>query len=277
MKKRTFSAWEIVSGMLALLMAATIILPVLWMIVNSFRSDIEFALYPPTYFPRTWVWTENYAKILRRIPIIRYAINTFIFASGATMLTVIFDSMSGYSLAKLRYKGKGILNTLIMATMMVPFQITMIPLYLEMNRFGLLDTYLGLILPHSTSAFGIFLMRSFFMSVPNDYREAAKIDGASEIRIFAQLMLPLCKPAMLTLALYIFMGNWNDMLYPMILTNSIEMRTLSVGLVIFISDKGIEYGGVMATAVMALAPMMIAYLCMQKYFISSVAMTGLKG
>ncbi|HEX7712776.1 MAG TPA: carbohydrate ABC transporter permease, partial [Bacillota bacterium] len=218
----------------------------------------------------------QYLKVWDSIPLLRFCLNTVIFAGSATLLSVLFDSMAGYAFARINFKGKNILFALVMITMMVPFQVIMIPLFIEVFKLGLLNNYLGLILPRATSAFGIFMMRSFFVSLPKELEEAARIDGLNEYRIYGSIMLPLCKPALLTLIVFHFMNNWNDLLYPLMLTSSTEMRTLSAGLAMFVGQRVIEYGPTLAAAVISILPLLMVYLISQKYFIQGIATTGMK-
>jgi len=179
--------------------------------------------------------------------------------------------------ARLNFKGKGSLFNLILVTMMVPFQVIMIPLFIEIYKFGLLDTYAGLILPRATSAFGIYMMRSFSYPYPKTLEEAARIDGLHEFGIFARIMLPLCKSALLSLGLFHFMFNWNDLIYPLMLTSSANMRTLPAGIAMFIGERVIEYGPTLAATLLSMLPLLLMYLFFQRYFMQSVAITGLKG
>jgi multiple sugar transport system permease protein len=193
------------------------------------------------------------------------------------VFSVFFDSMAGYAFARIRFKGSKTLFTVILITMMIPFQVLMIPLFVEVYKFGMLDTYWGLIIPRAASAFGIFMMRSFFISLPKDLEESGRVDGLNEFRIYWNIMLPLCKSAMVTLAIFLLMNNWNDLLYPLMLTSSAEMRTLSAGLAMFVGQRTIEYGATLAAAAIALAPLLIVYVLAQKYFVQGVATSGLKG
>ena len=160
--------------------------------------------------------------------------------------------------------------------MMIPFQVFMIPLFIEINQLGLLDTYAGLIIPRMTTAFGIFMMRSFFVALPKDLEEAARIDGLNEFQIFTKIMLPLAKPAFLSLGIFTLMNNWNDLLYPLILTSSTEMRTLPAGLSLFSGQNISFYGPVMAGTVISMLPLLMIYIFAQKYFVQSSAMAGMK-
>lgn len=166
--------------------------------------------------------------------------------------------------------------SIILLTMMVPFQIIMTPLYIEIYKMNLLDSYLGLILPRATSAFGIYMMRSFFAGLPKSLEESGRIDGMGEFRIYWSLMLPLCKPAIASLAIFHFMNNWNDLLYPLMLTSSAGMRTLSAGLAVLVGNKVIKYGPTLAATMISLAPLLVLYLFCQKYFVEGVATAGMK-
>lgn len=266
---------DIILAFVMILILISALFPFLWLVLSSFKVHNEIIQYPPVLFPKK-LTLENYKTVWESIPLFKYFINTVIFAGGVTILSVMFDAMAGYAFARLEFKGKNLLFMGILVTMMIPYQIIMIPLFVEVYKFHLLDTYLGLILPRATSAFGIYLMRSFFISLPKDLEEAARIDGLSEYRIFWNVMLPLCKPAMITLGIIIFMNNWNDLIYPLMLTSSTKMRTLSAGLAMFVGDKVIDYGPTLSAAMLSILPLLILYSFAQKYFVEGIATTGLK-
>ena len=203
--------------------------------------------------------------------------NTVIFSVGVMIFSVFLDSMAGYAFARIRFKGRKVLFTLVLITMMIPFQVLMIPLFVEVYKFGLLDTYTGLILPRASSAFGIFMMRSFFISLPKDLEESGRVDGLNEFRIYWNIMLPLCKSSMITLGIFHLMNNWNDLLYPLMMTSSTDMRTLSAGLAMFVGQRTIEYGPTLAASMLALLPLIVVYAFAQKYFVQGAATSGLKG
>ena len=202
--------------------------------------------------------------------------NTIIFAGGVTIISLFFDSMAGYAFARMNFKGKKILFSIILLTMMVPFQIIMTPLYIEVYKLNLLNTYAGLILPRATSAFGIYMMSSFFAGLPKSLEESGRIDGMGEFRIYFSLMLPLCKPAIVSLGIFHFMNNWNDLLYPLMLTSSADKRTLSAGLAVLVGNKVIKYGPTLAATMISLAPLLVLYLFCQRYFVEGIAATGIK-
>ena len=267
---------RMVAATAMVLLAAGVVYPFIWLVVSSFKFDQDLFRYPPALLAARYT-VRQYYKVWTSIPFLRFAINTIIFAGSVTVLSVAVDSMAGYAFARMRFRGKGLLFAFVLVTMMVPFQVLMIPLFLEVYWLGLLNTYAGLILPRATSAFGIFLMRSFFVTLPKDLEEAARIDGLSEFKIFSTIMLPLCRPAMLSLAIFHFMNNWNDLLYPLLLTSATEMRTLPAGLAMFVGERVIEYGPTLAGTVLSVAPLLVAYAFAQRYFTESIAVTGLKG
>jgi multiple sugar transport system permease protein len=254
---------------------AFVLFPFLWLLLSSLKFEREILQFPPTLWPGRWTFLQ-YRKVWDSIPLLNFLLNTVVFAGGTTLLSLLFDSMAGYAFARLRFRGRRVLFVLVLVTMMVPFQVIMIPLFIEVFKLGILNTYWGLILPRASSAFGIFLMRSFFASIPKDLEESARIDGLSEYRIYGSIMLPLCGPALLTLGIFHLMNNWNDLLYPLMLTSSAEMRTLSAGLAMFVGDKSIQYGPTLAASLVSLLPLLLAYVFAQKYFVQSVATTGMK-
>lgn len=252
-----------------------VLIPFIWLFVSSFKTDSGVIAYPPHFFPQEWTFVQ-YKYVASSIPIFSMTKTTVIFAGGVTIVSVIFDSMAGYAFARMNFKGAKLLFSIILLTMMVPFQIIMTPLYIEVYRLKLLDTYLGLILPRATSAFGIYMMKSFFQELPKSIEESGRIDGMSEFRIFRSLMLPLCKPALVSLAIFHFMNNWNDLLYPLMLTSSSNKRTLSAGLAVLVGNKVIKYGPTLAATMISLAPLLVLYIFCQRYFVEGIATAGVK-
>lgn len=257
------------------LIAVTVLIPILWLFVSSFKTDVGVIKFPPRFFPEEWT-LHQYLYVGDSIPIFEMTKNTVIFAGGVTVISLLFDSMAGYAFARMRFKGSGILFSIILLTMMVPFQIIMTPLYIEVYKLRLLDSYLGLILPRATSAFGIYMMSSFFQGLPKSLEESGRIDGMSEFRIFWSIMMPLCKPALVSLGIFHFMNNWNDLLYPLMLTSSQNKRTLSAGLAVLVGNKVIKYGPTLAATMISLTPLLVLYIFCQKYFIEGVATAGVK-
>lgn len=272
---KTIRIGNIVVLIIMLVVLVSVLFPFIWLTLSSLKFDKEIIQYPPTLLPSIYTFSQ-YVKVWESIPLLSFFINTVVFAGGVTLFSVLFDSMAGYAFARIRFKGRKQLFIIVLITMMIPFQVIMIPLFVEVFKIGLLNTYLGLILPRATSALGIFMMRSFYVSLPRDLEESARIDGLNEYRIYWSIMLPLCKPALVALGIILFMNNWNDLIYPLMLTSSTEMRTLSAGLAMFVGDKVIEYGPTLAAATLSILPLLVAYIFAQKYFVQGVATTGLK-
>jgi multiple sugar transport system permease protein len=260
-----------------LLVAAFItIFPLLWMFLTSLKPEADVVKFPPRLWPDAWT-LGAYANVWQRIPFGRFFANSVIFAGSVTLLSLFFDSLTAYALSRLRFPGRDVIFVVILIAMMLPFQVTFIPLYVIVHALGLLNTYAGLIIPRATNAFGIFMLRQFFISLPRDLDEAARIDGASEFYIYSRIVLPLSGPALATLAVFHFMYNWNDFLWPLLITSTTDMETLPAGLALFVGQHVVEYAVVMAGAVLALAPLFVAFLFAQKYFIRGISLTGLKG
>lgn len=261
---------------LVALMLIIVVFPFLWLIISTFKVDADIVKYPPTLFGQQYT-VSSFIKVWESIPLLDFLKNTIIFAGSVTVISVLFDSMAGYAFARFNFKGKKSIFTFILITMMIPFQVLMIPLFIEVFKLGILNTYAGLILPRMADAFGIFLMRSSFVSLPKELEEAARVDGYNEFQIFFNIMLPLSKPAIITLGIINLMGNWNDLLYPLMLTSTTKMRTISAGLALFVGQRTLEYGPTLAAALIALLPLVIVYIFAQKYFVQGIATTGLRG
>jgi multiple sugar transport system permease protein len=255
---------------------ASVLYPFSWLAISTFKPERDIIQYPPRFLSGD-LGFDSYVKVWRSLPLLAFFKNTTVFALGVTAVSILFDSMAGYAFARIRFKGREAIFTLILMTMMVPFQVLMIPLFLEVFKLGLLDSYGGLIFPRMADAFGIFLMRSFFVSLPKDLEEAARVDGLREFQIFFRIMFPQCKPAVITLCIFNLMGNWNDLLYPLMLTSSTRMRTLSAGLATLIGQRTVEYGPTLTGTMLAILPLVVLYLFAQKYFVEGAATTGLKG
>ena len=209
MKSKKFSIRKAISWLLLIFVAFLIIFPFIWMVVTSFKTEADIRSFPPVLFSGNYSF-DNYKNIWSRIPFLSYYKNTLIFAGGVTIVSLICDSMAGYAFARLHFKGRNLLFSMVLVTMMIPFQVIMVPLYSQLFHMKLLNTYLGLILPRATNAFGIFMMRQFFVTLPGGLEEAARIDGANAFQIYVRIMLPLCKPAMVTLTIFHAMYNWNS-------------------------------------------------------------------
>lgn len=251
------------------------VVPFLWMLGGSFRSEADLFAHPESVLPTEWS-LHGYQGIWEELPFLRLIANSFIFAGVTTVLCLLFDSMCAYALARIPFRGAKLCFWLVLATLMIPFQVTLIPVFIELFELGWLDTYHGLIVPRATSAFGIFLLRQFFLSVPRELDEAARIDGAGHLRIYWRIVLPLAKPALATLAVLHFMNLWNDLLWPLVMTSSTDMRTLPAGLTLFGGQHVTEHAVLLAGATISLLPLALAFALAQKYFVAGVATTGLK-
>jgi multiple sugar transport system permease protein len=267
--------WRLVRNVAALGLSIAILLPVIWMLSASFRPDSDITAFPPTLWPREWS-LDSYLEVFERIPFARLYLNTVVFAGTVTLVSLLLDSMAGYALARLKFRGSTVVFIGILLLLMLPFQVTLVPLYELMHQLGLVNTLPGLIVPRITNAFGIFFMRQFFLSLPKDLEDAARIDGASEWRIFRRIMAPLAAPALLTLGLFHFQGNWNDLIWPLIMTSDIDNATLPAGLALFAGSQSTEYSVVMAGSVLALLPVVVLFLFVQRSFVESIATTGAK-
>ena len=273
--RKAVSGKKIIRTISMLVILLVIAFPFLWLIISSFKHEKDIISFPPRIFADSYT-LDNYIKVWTTIPLLDYIKNTVIFAGGTVITSVFFDSLAGYAFARMRFKGKSVLFYFVLLTMMIPFQVFMIPLFIEVNLLGMLDTYAGLIIPRMTTAFGIFMMRSFFITLPDSLEEAARIDGLSEFNIFLKIMLPLGKPTLLSLGIFTLMNSWNDLLYPLILTSSSKMRTLPAGLALFTGQNISFYGPVMAGTVISMLPLLVVYIFAQKYFVQGTAMSGMK-
>jgi len=258
-----------------LAIAFVMLLPFLWMLSTSLRTNGDFAANPTSLIPGDFTF-RNYLDIWTAIPLGRQLLNTLIFAVTVTVGSVVIDSMAGYALARFDFPGKTVVFIVVVSTLMLPFQATLIPIFKLLTDIDWVNTYQGLIVPRLADAFGIFFMRQFFISLPKDLEDAARIDGAGELRIFARIMAPLAVPAILTVTLFNLLANWNDLLWPLVLTNSADMQTLTVGLSMFKGQNSTDYGLLTTGSILALLPMIIAFLLVQRRFVEGIATTGVK-
>ena len=257
-------------------LALVMLIPIIWLLLGAFKPDAEIIAYPPTFFPAEFT-LKNFTKCMQRIDILQYMKNSILFSVGTTIPALLVNTLAGYAFARYEFKGKNIIFVTFLATMMIPFQVIMIPEFLEIHMFGMYDTYWGLIIPKIASAYWIFMMRSAFAGLPKELEEAARIDGLSEFGIYSRIMLPLIKPALVTMIILGINGNWNDLLWPLIMTSTSQMRTLANGLAMFVGVRTIEYGAAFAGASISLIPMLLMYIFGQKYFVEGQATSGLKG
>lgn len=251
-------------------------LPFIWMLSTSLKPESEVFHFPPRFIPDT-LTVANYINLFQRLNFTRYFLNTSLVAISITLGSLFINSLAGYAFAKIKFRGRDPLFMGILATMMVPGSVTLIPSYLLIKSLGMVNTYAGLILPGLASAFGIFLMRQFIRTIPDELIEAAQIDGASEFWIFLNIILPLSKPALATLGLFTFMGSWNSFLWPLIIATDERMYTLPVAIAVLRGQHGGEFALQMAGAAVVVAPILIVFLLLQRYYISGIVLTGMKG
>ena len=249
--------------------------PFVWMISTSFNTDQAIFTKVPQWIPKHPT-IEQYTKLFSSINFLQHFKNSVVIAVSITFVSLFFNSLAGYAFAKYRFPGKEKLFTLLLATMMIPGQVTMMPVFLILKNLGLLNTYLGLIIPAAGGVFGVFLMKQFMLSIPNELIESARMDGCSEFRIYWQIILPLSKPVLATLGIFTFMGTWNDFLWPLIVMIREEMYTLPVALANLNGQHSTEYALLMAGAVIVIAPIVLLFLLAQKYIIQGIATSGLK-
>ncbi len=272
---RTQSIWTWVTAVAGVVIALGVLLPIIWMAFTAFKPESDIVSYPPTLWPRE-LTLDHFVQVWDRIPFARLYVNTIVFAGSVTLFSLLFDSMAAYALARIDFRGRGIVLVIILLLLMLPFQVTLIPLYDLLNSMGLTNTLPGMIIPRMTNAFGIFFLRQFFLSLPKDLEEAARVDGASEWRIYWGVIMPLARPALLTLGLFHFQYNWNDLLWPLIMSADVASATLPAGLALFMGQHVVEYGLLMAGSLLALLPVIVFFLLIQRSFVAGIATTGLK-
>ena len=261
-----------------LLIALTVITltPLIWMVSSSLKLDSDVFSVPIKWIPSDPQWS-NYTKVWEKIPLLTFTFNSVKLTVIITIIQVITSSFAAYGFAKCKFKGRNILFMLYVATMAIPWQVYMLPQYSLMNKLHLVDTHIGYILMQSFNAFGVFLMRQAFISIPDELLEAARIDGLSEYGIFRKIVLPLSKASATTLVIFTFVTIWNDYMGPMIYFNTESNKTIQLGIKMFIGQYSTEYGLVMAVSVLALIPVLIIFLIGQKQFVQGIASSGIKG
>ncbi|MCH3907431.1 MAG: carbohydrate ABC transporter permease [Sphaerochaeta sp.] len=258
------------------IIAILTLLPFVWMLSASFKSDIDVFSVPIQWIPKTF-HPENYVKIWTKIPLGLFTYNSIKLTVIITLIQLVTSSFAAYGFSKCRFKGRDTLFVCYIITIAIPWQVYMLPQYIMMQKVHLIDTHLSIILLQSFTAFGVFLLRQFFQSVPNELLEAARIDGLTEYGIYARIMLPLSKPAMATLTIFSFVSVWNDFMGPMIYFNSTRNKTIQLGIRMFISQYSAEYNLIMAASLCSLVPVFILYVSFQRFFIQGIATSGLKG
>lgn len=250
--------------------------PFFWMALSSVKSEGEIRRVPPTWWPEAPT-LDNFRDLFERLDFPQFFTNSALVATAVTIGNLVFCSMLGYVLAKSEFAGKRLLFQLVLGTLMIPGMVTLVPLFVLVANMGLVNTYGGLILPFLAAPFGVFLMRQFFLGIPDELIDAARVDGAGEFRIFVRIVMPLAKPALATLAILTFLGSWNNFLWPLVVATTEDKYTLPVALALYSTGQNqTDYGLLLAGAVVVVVPVLIVFLLLQRYFVQGVAMTGIK-
>ncbi len=257
-------------------LAVTMLVPFFWMLSASLKRDIDVFIFPIVWIPKPPVW-HNYISIWTRIPFVRFFLNTIKLTVIITILQIFTSSFAAYAFAKLQFKGRNFLFLSYVATIALPWQVYMIPQFIMMRHLSLADTHMALIIIQTFTAFGVFLMRQFYMNVPNELCDAARIDGLSEYGIYGRIMLPLSKPALATLTIFSFVFVWNDFMGPLIYLSSDKKKTIQLGLRLFIQQYGADYAHIMAASLVAMIPVIILFIAFQRFYVQGIATSGLKG
>jgi len=251
--------------------------PFLWMVLGSIKPQFDFLQSPPTFLPSTPT-TDNYQRLLDQLDFPRFFFNSSVIALAVTVGNLVFCPMLGYALAKLQWRGKRVIMGLVLATLMVPGGITLIPNFILMSSLGLVNSYPGLILPFLAGPFGVFLMRQFMFGVPNELLEAARMDGANEFRVYWAIVVPIAMPVLATLGILTFLGSWNSFIYPLVMATEPQMYTLPVALATFATGQyQADHGMLMAGSVVLVVPVLIVFIVFQRWITEGIATTGLKG
>lgn len=275
MKKRKNGGYVIVYVILISGIIITI-LPFLWMILTSLKTQSEAVQIPITIFPKDWKF-ENYPAVFERVPYLKMYFNTIISSVITVVAQLIFCSMAAYAFARIKFPGRDIIFYLLLAVLMIPSSFFILPQYLIIQKMGLLNTIYALFIPKLFSAFGTFLLRQFFMALPNELEDAARLDGCNHFKIYSKIMLPLVKAGLVSMVIITFKYAWNDLMWPLIVNNTPEKMTLSAGLSYLQGQYVTDYPVMMAGAVMAVLPLLIIFIFFQKQFIEGVAAAGIKG
>ena len=274
-KRARSNAWLIYT--LLTLGLIIMVVPFVWMVLSSLKGAAELAQLPPTFLPRVPT-LDNYSRLFTQLNFPVYFMNSVILAVSITALNVIFCSMLGYALAKLKFRGKNALFLLVLSTFMIPSAVTLVPLFVLMSNLHLVNNLLAVILPEAAGGIGVFLMRQFMLAIPDDLLDAGRVDGASEFFLFWKVVMPLCGPALATLTILTFLASWNDFIWPLIVLTSDQKYNLPVALATFAVGPHVNDNGLLlAGAVVVVMPILLVFFLLQRYFTQGIVMTGLKG
>ncbi len=258
-------------------LAVAVFLPFLWMLVTALKPDNEVFVFPPRWVPAVWQFA-NFATAWHKAPFARFFFNSVLVTASITALQLVTASLAAYAFARLEFPGKSVMFLTYLAIIMVPSQVTLIPNFLTLKRLGMLNTYWGLIVPFAATGFGTFLIRQHFLSIPGELFDAATMDGATHLRTLWQICLPLARPGLATFGLLTTMWHWNDFFWPLIVTSSVEMRTMPLGLVVFTgAEQGTSWNLLMAAGIFTALPIVALFLLAERYFVAGIARVGIKG
>ncbi|MBI9009877.1 MAG: carbohydrate ABC transporter permease [Tenericutes bacterium] len=260
----------------AILLVVFFLGPVIYIIMSAFKSQSELFSSTPTFFPKA-ISFDNFADSFSRGSFLTYIGNSFIVAISSTALAVVINTMSGYALAKFRFKGDKIIMMVILSTIMLPLEVIMVPIFSVLKTLGMYNSLLALIIPAAATPTGIFLMRQYLVTIPDDIIQSARIDGASEWKIFTRIIVPNAKPAIATLAIFSFMWRWNDYIWPLIAISSPRKYTLQLAIANMSGQYGSNYGTILATSAISMVPMLVVFLIFQKQFVQGTVNSGMKG
>lgn len=261
---------------LAILLVIVFLLPVFYVIVSAFKPIGELFTTTPTFFPKVWT-LSNFEGALAKGDFGRYIFNTFFVAITSTFLAIMINSMSGYALSKFKFKGDTVIMIIILSTILLPLEIIMVPIFTVLRTFGLYNSIWALIIPPAATPTGIFLMRQYLLTIPDELIQSARIDGASEWRIFISIILPNAKPAIATLAIFSFMWRWNDYVWPLIAINDPKKYTLQLAIANFSGEFGMDYSSIIAMSAISMIPMLIIFIIFQRQFVQGTVESGMKG
>lgn len=276
MKKKKLRMGHVLAYLFLISGILITVFPFLWMILTSLKSQTEAIRVPPTIFPAKLIF-ENYVTVFEKIPFARMYLNTIISAVVTILGHLVICSMAAYAFARLKFPGRNVIFMLLLAVLMIPSSLFILPQYLIVQKLGLLNTIVALFLPNLFSAFGTFLLRQFFMSLPDELEDAARLDGCSRFMIYARIMLPLIRSGLAALGIITLRFAWNDLMWPLIVNTSTHKMTLSAGLSYLQGQRWADYPAMMAGAVMAVLPLLVLFIVFQKQFIEGIAMSGIKG
>ncbi|AGP60743.1 sugar ABC transporter permease [Streptomyces rapamycinicus NRRL 5491] len=258
------------------LVTAVTLTPIVMMVLVAFQSDAESMAARPSFWPGSW-HPENIGRAFDLVPLGRYLLNTVFFAGGTALLETVTAALAAYAFARLRFRGRSVLFGVYLTTLMIPSQVTLIPQFILVAKLHGVDTWPGMILPHAFTALGVFLLRQFFLGVPRDYEEAARLDGANRWQTFIRVIVPLAIPAIATLAVFKFISQWNNLLWPLVISNSDSTRTAAVGLQVFQSTNGTQWNLLLMAAAITTVPLILLFFLTQRWFVKGITMSGLGG